>query len=367
MKFDGYILSPLPDYHAAVPNRNRRRQMIRLHRSILFSALLAFTLATPLHADFKKPYFGKTKVGSWADYRSDDGITYRYTRLTDAGKQVRLSLSADFSKTKYAETPPSTTQYTLEEGFAWDRDGLSFGRFATEILTMAAGSQTQALEGIALKNIRAFATDYAPIATFKGTETVNGKPADHYAYRTTVDGRTETGDLWLSGSVPFGLVKQSAKTTDAAGAVISQFVMELTGSGASGSKAVVLETPAAGAPPEARPFSLEEAYDDEAVRLKVEVVKGSKGARLHLTLVNKLDSPVEITVPKGSTTFHGGDPVESLTIESASEQKLTIGPGDEQTIDVTQEPIVVGDGTFELSIYEEEPLFSGSATLVPRQ
>jgi hypothetical protein len=218
--------------------------MIRLHRSVLFSAILLFTLAASLHADFRKPYFGKTKVGSWAAYRSDDGITYRYARLPDAGKQVRLSLSANFSKTKYAETPPSTTQYTLEEGFDWDRDGLSFGRFASEILTMAEGSEPQALVGTALENVRSFATDYAPIVKFKGTGNVNGKPADHYTYSTKTDDRTETGDLWLNDSVPFGLVKQSATTTDGAGTVLSQYVMELTGSGASGSDAKVLEVPA---------------------------------------------------------------------------------------------------------------------------
>jgi len=337
--------------------------MVRLHRSLVVSAVLLFCVAAA-HAQFKKPYFAKTKVGSWADYRSDDGIAYRYTRLPDLGKQVRLSLSANFSKTKYAESPPSTTQYTIEEGFDFDHDGMSFGRYAAEILTMAEGSEVQALDKNVLTNLRSFAVDYGSIVKFKGTETLNGKQADHYTYTARTTERTETGDLWMSEAVPFGLLKQSTSSKDAAGAVM-QSTMELTASGASGSKAEILEAPAAGDPPQLHTFSLADAYDEEAVRLKVEVVDGSGGSRLRLTLVNKLEAPVEVTVPKGTTTFHGAAPVSTLSIVSPAEKTLTIEPGDEASLEVRQAPLTVSEGTFELSIYEGEPLFSGSVTLLP--
>jgi hypothetical protein len=337
--------------------------MIRLQRSLAVFAVLLFCAAS-LHAQFRKPYFAKTKVGSWADYRSDDGIAYRYTRLPDLGKQVRLSLTADFSKTKYAESPASTTQYTIEEGFDFDHDGMSFGRYAAAILTVAEGSEVQALDKNVLTNIRAFAVDYGSIVKFKGSETLNGKQADHYTYIARTTDRTETGDLWMSDVVPFGLVKQSTSSKDAAGAV-TQSTMELTASGASGSKAEVIAAAMPGEPPPLRRFSLDDAYDEEAVRLKVEVIGGSGGSRLRLTLVNKLEAPVEVTVPKGATTFHGAAPVSTLSIVSPAEKTLTIEPGDEASLEVRQAPLTVSEGTFELSMYEGEPLFSGSVTLLP--
>jgi hypothetical protein len=199
---------------------------------IAISILTLFS-ASSLMAAFKKPYFAKTKPGSWASYQSDDGTKYRYVRLADADGHSRVQMVADFSATKYKDTPASTNQYTMEKGFAFDRNAISFGHFATELLMKAGEMDPMALEGEGFDNVRKFAIDYDAVTKFVGSETVEGRKVDHYSYVTGTmpDGEIERGDIWMSDEVPFGLVKQTAARSGPDGEVKTKYTMTLKKSG----------------------------------------------------------------------------------------------------------------------------------------
>jgi hypothetical protein len=80
---------------------------------------------------------------------------------------------------------------------------------------------------------------YGANSKFIGTETVNGKKADHYSYVVKYPSdapQIETGEVWLSDAVPFGLVKQKATTKDESGKEISSYEEVLTDSGVSEGK-----------------------------------------------------------------------------------------------------------------------------------
>ena len=57
---------------------------------------------------------------------------------------------------------------------------------------------------------------------FVKTETIDGKECDHYTYSvpSQAPGQVETGDLWLSDAVPFGLVKRTTSNKDQSGSVV---------------------------------------------------------------------------------------------------------------------------------------------------
>ena len=68
--------------------------------------------------------------------------------------------------------------------------------------------------------------NYAALATFKGTETLDGKPVDHYGYQYKGSymniPATTTGDMWLSDAVPFGLVKDVLTMRDGSGKTLTR-------------------------------------------------------------------------------------------------------------------------------------------------
>jgi hypothetical protein len=197
---------------------------------------LALLSATSVSGAFKKPYYSNTKPGSWALYQTSDGTQYRYTRLNDSDGQARVQMRIDFSDTKYKESPPTTNQYTMDKGFSFDRNGISFGRFASELLMQLEGTDPIPLEGEGLENVKKFSIDFDSIVTFVGSETVEGRKTDRYRYVSPKmpDGETESGDIWVSADVPFGLVQQSAVRKDAANNVKLKYTMVLKKSGSEG-------------------------------------------------------------------------------------------------------------------------------------
>jgi hypothetical protein len=329
--------------------------------------LAASTLSAAEPAGYKKAYFGATKPGSWAKYTMKmpgfPDSTSTYTRLPDEGGEARLQIRADFQGDAQAST--SFSDYRLKAG-SLEKDALSFGAAIIGLTVRAGEGEPMVMEPAVLENIRKGMSNYAPAARFVATETVDGKACDHYKYSLKHPGtpaQLESGELWLSETVPFGLVRQTGITKDPSGKVISQFELTLTDSGSEASPAVETARRAA---PAAGPLTLVEAYDKEQVELSIEVLANpGDGSRLRVTIKNKGEAPLKLVIPSGASALEVGTPIDTLKLVSDAEKTLEIAPGKSSPpVDLSQ----AGDyrpvkGRFVVSVYEGTQLFSGSVTM----
>jgi hypothetical protein len=206
---------------------------------------LAGLLAPPLTAaGWNKAYFAATKPGSFATARMTSNVSPASTstlmRLADENGQIVIEQKTDFGDKK---TPKTTNRYVLAKGFDGDRDlidymkGLVASRYA-----VGASTTYQDMPGPAIDAMKKMPT-YAEHAEFKGTETVAGKPCDHYTYTRSAPGDPQllSGEVWLNPDVPFGVVKETTKTTDPSGKVLFTTESVLTD---SGTKPLLAATPA---------------------------------------------------------------------------------------------------------------------------
>jgi hypothetical protein len=182
-------------------------------------------------ADWKKPYFGSTPVGSWATYttKASAGAPSVTTssRLADRVGRVRLEDRNSYPGKEY---PPSAQRYELAPGFTLDRDLLDFAKSLVASSSSTNGGAFAAMPAASVQMMKDAATPFGTVAVFVKTETVNGKESDHYRYsvRNEATKQTEAGDLWLSDAVPFGLVKRSLTSKDDSGSVIWSMEQDLT-------------------------------------------------------------------------------------------------------------------------------------------
>ncbi len=168
--------------------------------------------------------------------------------------------------------------------------------------------------------------------------------------------------------------RRPEKAMDASGELTSTFEQKLldSGTGKSGATALAAMTPKPkqAAPGKAAPKALvsllfPKAYQSGKIRLSVEVEKGSGGRRLILRARNQTKDPFEMVVPKGPLTIAAGSPVEVLRLVIDKEQRFPLTPNG------TSPPFSAGqsgtrgaiEGKFELTVYEGEPLFSGSVKI----
>jgi hypothetical protein len=327
---------------------------------VLSLAITTFASA----AGWKKAYFGATKPGTWAryiDHSSDPAnpdMTVTLTRLGDDEGRPQIEMKMD-SGGKY---PMALTRYTMKSGFDADRDLLDYG---PSIVAGAAGdADTQtALDANTVKLIAENMPAYGPAVTFKGTEVIDGKKTDRYSYSIKRPGpSTETGDYWLSDAVPFGVVRNTF--TIAEGAKTTKFERKLVATGAGAAPVSIAATPAK----EAK-FTLKEAYDEGLIRIDAvvdEAVKNGEKVHLHITLKEESPTPMTVTIPKGKTSLHVEMPIDDFIIDSASSKTLTFTTDQGVDIDVKQtgEQRVL-KGKFQITTYEGQPLWTGSATVGP--
>ena len=196
-------------------------------RQLLIGLLLVALAPRPLAADWTKPYFAATKPGSWAKTKSTSTIgppsVTTYTRLPDENGQVVIDQYSEFDN---KDTPPSTMRYTLASGFNADRELIDFLRAITAASArVGADAPFTDLPADTVEAIKS-APAYGATAVFKGSERVGGKNCDRYSYTRNHNGQLESGDIWLSPSVPFGLVKQKMSMADASGKV--SYTAEIT-------------------------------------------------------------------------------------------------------------------------------------------
>ncbi len=338
-------------------------------RLVVIASLLA--IASTHAGELKKDYFGATEPGDWVaqELSSPDGSKSTYTsqRLADEDGHPVVALSVKVLKGP-GEGSDSKSIYTLPKNFNFARDWLSYGKVA-EKMTMVFGGTEMPIDATTLAAIRDASKDYSGAVAFETSEMMEGRMCDRYAYSVAIadpNAPTEKGKLWLDPTIPFGIVRQTAESIKADGSVASSYDIRLTGMGreqletADDAVEAVPEAPKAPAI-----VTLLDGYKSERIALDIEVVPGTKGRGLGITLRNKTEDEITVKLAMGSYDIPGGSPVEELLITLAKTADIAIGPGE------SSEPIPAAqrgtrgpvEGKFTLSFYEGTAYYTGSVTI----
>jgi|GEM_PF-1000633 len=336
-----------------------RRKFILLVLSLTISALFSSGASA---AGWKKAYFGATKPGTWAryiDHSSDPAnvdMTVTQTRLGDNEGRPQIELKMD-SNGKF---PLVLNRYTMKSGFDVDRDLLDYGPAIVAGAGGDADNQT-VLDAATVKLIAENMAAYGPAVVFKGSEVVDAKKTDRYTYSIKRPGNsTETGDLWLSDAVPFGVVRNTF--TIAEPTKTTKFERKLIATSAGPAPVST-----AAKPPARTAFTLKEAYDAGLIRIDAEVdeaVKNGEKVHLHITLKEEAPSPMTLTIPKGKTSLHVDMPLDDFIIDSQFPQTFGFASDKGVDADVRQSGEQrVMKGKFQITMYEGRPLWSGGATV----
>jgi hypothetical protein len=322
-----------------------------------------------LAGEFAKPYFTTTTPGAWSEYllTSPDGSKSRfsYQRLPDENGQIVVSLTV-----KILEGPGKDTKteniYVLPKIFDFARDGMSYGKFAEKMMMNFSGMQ-MVVDATTLETIHQSEKDFRQAVTPRGSQSVDGRDADAYDYKLAIGGpspTTEEGQLWMTDSVPFGMLRQKAKVFGADGKVASEFDMKIEQSGTD--QTMIPQVAIAAPKVEALPSSVGfvEGFQKGRFGFSVEVVDGSSGKKLNLILTNKGDSKLTVNIPSGDIDLSVSDPIGTLLLNFSKSNAVVLDPG------ATSEPVAAGQrpgrgiqsGRCTLSVYEGTPLFDGSVT-----
>ncbi len=197
----------------------------------------------------QKAYFGATKPGTWARYEMksvdqkgrETMSVQTVSRLENEGDRIWMEVRTE---PKGGKQKASTLKYLLKQGFRMEKNALDFMKSIDRIITQEDGGEAAEMPIEMLKMAANLAgnVDYGSDVTSKGTETVDGRTADHYAMSgkfamkvvfAEIKG-SWASDLWLSDSIPFGRVKESTTTKDESGKLMARTDTRLleTGSGA---------------------------------------------------------------------------------------------------------------------------------------
>jgi hypothetical protein len=336
--------------------------------------VLFVSVAVAWSGELRKSYFQATKPGAWSAYLLTSGdaskSTFTYQRRPDDNGQIVIELTVKLLSGRGKDSA-SRNSYLMPRGFNLERDGLSFGKFI-EKMSMSSSGMEMTVDDATLDQIRRAEKDFRGAVTFEATDTVDGRACDRYAYALRAGGpvpANEKGTLWLSDSVPFGIVRQTAEVSRPDGSKISSFEMRLQDSGVDQLSAKALPKPeqSTKAPVEPSTVALPEGYRAGRVGIEVMVAEGSSGRRLSLMLLNKTDAELTVTIRAGNTELRAGSPVNVLRFASADSITLQLpakGRGGPVLVDQRGNR-GINDGRCALSVYEGKLLFSGSVTIGP--
>lgn len=334
---------------------------------VLCAGLAALTVSA---GDLKKDYFAATPPGAWAQYdlTSSDGGTSTSSSERKPDQEGRVVVeSAVKIKTGAGAGAESKTTHTMPKGFNLARDWLSYG-VLTEKMVMQYGSVTMPIDAATLDAIKAGSKDYRGAVAFEAEEKVDGHACDRYAYAINIGGPApskETGKLWLDATIPFGIVKQTAKTVNADGSAGTSYEIKLTETGRVQQDAVAATPAAPEAPAAPAVVGLLDGYNAGRVTLEVSAVAGSAGRQLQIALKNDGAAELTVKVPAGKLDLPGSWPVEKLSLSIPAAATLVIPAGETAPAFAATQQAGRGpvEGRFTLSVYEGKPLFSGSATM----
>ena len=120
-----------------------------------------------------------------------------------------------------------------------------------------------------------------------------------------------------------------------------------------------------GGAPERKPVL--DAYKDGKVRLVVAVEPGTpNGGKVRVSVENTGKEPMKLVVPKGKTVFPGTLPLETFTIEVATDKPLDVEKDGASAFEAAQKgKFRALTGRFTLVFYDGEPSFTGSVEAGP--
>jgi hypothetical protein len=200
-------------------------------------AILFASLAQAWSGELRKSYFEATRPGAWSEYLliSGDGSrsTFRYQRRPDDNGQIVIELTVKILAAPGKDSRSTKNTYLLPRNFDLARDGLSFGKFIKK-MSMSSSGMEMTVDDATLDQIRRAEKDFRGAVTFEATQKICGRTCDRYTYSLRAGGPVpsdEKGTLWLSDSVPFGIVRQVAEVFRPNGTRISGFEMQLLDSG----------------------------------------------------------------------------------------------------------------------------------------
>lgn len=341
-------------------------------KTYILTVVLIGTLVTAGRAgELQKEYFAATPPGAWAQYMlvAGDGSKYLSSSQRNADEDGRVVVEESMKgQTGAGAGTESQNVYRMQKQFNIARDWLSYGQF-TEKMTMKAGGAEIPIDAATLDTIKKGSKDFRGAVTFEAEENVDGRSCDRYAYSVAIAGPApgkETGLLWLDPAVPFGIVRQTAKSYNADGSAASSFEIRLQETGR-----VQIDSPVAAAAPAgpaapAAPavVSLIDGYEAGRIGIEVSVEKGSDGHRLQLVFINKTEALLTVKLQAGKLNIPASEPIEVLEIVVLNTTDIVVpAAASSKAITVEQRPGRGAlDGKFELSVYEGTRLFSGSVT-----
>ena len=313
---------------------------------------------------WKKAYYRATVPGAFARSESvntanGDVSEYTSTRLADEEGKVVLETRYELKTGQFAGTK-GVNRYVLKAGFPFAAEGPGWMRGVEQGQASAPDGTVVDMDETTVAAIASGATDYGSLVVFKGTEEVAGKVCDRYAYTHGAGEQKVDGEYWMNDSVPFGVVKEVLSGTDATGARY-RFETKLVESGVKPEIAKAAKAPRVSKPV----ATLGDLHAAGRVSILVEVEAGSAVASV--TVTNSGDAPLDLVVPKGTTTLACGEPVGELVLAAEKERTLSIPPGEAAA---TLELAMTGarrpaSGSFTVSVHEGRPLFSGSVEMGP--
>jgi hypothetical protein len=357
-------------------------------RTFQVALVLVASTTSLIHAQsLEKAYFDATEPGAWAKYESSwempDGLTgtniSTYIRVPDSEHRVRIELDIETVAGPGAGMV-SRQLHIMASDFDLATNFLNYSMFTEASFAQTGDAPPSRMQDNVLAVIRESAGDLTNSVTFQGRTSREGRDCDLYAYSYHSGGPQVTrheGEICLDETLPFGVVHQRGRVTSESGELTSSFDQKLleTGAGASGSAALLaVTTPEAGPTAQDEAVSdtfpslpLLDAYQSEKVRLMVQVVDGSGGRRLDLTVVNTTDEPLDLVVPEGAVTIPADSPLGVLNLHMSEKRRFSLAPGGSSPEFSVGQPGSRGakGGTFQLTVYEGQPLFQGSVEVGP--
>ncbi len=343
-------------------------------KTYILAVILIGTLVADVQAgELQKEYFAATPPGAWAQYilEAGDGSKYLSSSQRNADEDGRVAVEESMKgQTGAATGTESQNVYLFQKDFKIARDWLSSGKF-TEKMTMKAGGAEIPIDATTLDTIKKASKDFRGAVTFEAMEKIDGRNCDRYAYSVTTAGPApgkETGRLWLDPTVPFGIVRQTAKSYKADGSAASSFDIRLQDTGR-----VQIDSPDTASPTPTGPIappapvvaSLIDGYKAGRIGIEVSVEIGSAGRRLQLVFINKTESVQTVKLQAGKLDIPASEPVEKLQIVVKDAADIVVpATATSEAITVEQQSGRGAlEGKFELSVYEGTLLFTGSITL----
>ena len=190
-------------------------------RLVTLSTLLVVAIAAAAAAPFAKPYFAKTKPGTWAQYRQTDAegqtIEYVYSRLADQGGNAWIEIAMEITASKFKGTK-SVSSYLVSTEVPIEQDALGYARRLRRAAGQSNDVRATEYEATVVAAIVKGSIDYASVLKPKGSDSMAGRACDIYTYTWshTVSKLEEMGEFCLSESVPFGVARQVSTQKDAA-------------------------------------------------------------------------------------------------------------------------------------------------------